>query len=166
MPPSTPKKRVRRDADQLVADLEAKIEAIKARVARKRAKANPSVRHTVAAVRSIDKAMAAATDAVLRRSLDEARGVLSAYLALQGVIPAASSGSRGGTTGRRSSEDVEQIGSSLFEHVTRNPGQRGEQIAEALSMDTKTIRLPMKKLIEDKRVKTKGERRGMRYYPA
>jgi glutamate-1-semialdehyde aminotransferase len=165
MPPSTPKKRVRRDAEQLVADLEAKIEAIKARVARKRAKANPSVRHTVAAVRSIDKAMTSATDAVLRRSLDEARGVLSAYLALQGVIPAASSGARG-TTGRRSQEDVEQIGASLFEHVTKNPGQRGEQIAEALSMDTKTIRLPMKKLIEDKRVKTKGERRGMRYYPA
>jgi hypothetical protein len=169
MPPSTPKKRVRRDAEQLVADLEAKIEAIKARVARKRAKANPSIRHTVAAVRSIDKAMTSATDAVLRRSLDEARGVLSAYLSLQGVIPAASAGASSvarGTTGRRSSEDVEQIGASLFEHVTRNPGQRGEQIAEALSMDTKTIRLPMKKLIEDKRVKTKGERRGMRYYPA
>ena len=165
MPPSTPKKRVRRDAEQLVADLEAKIEAIKARAARKRAKANPAVRHTVAAVRNIDKAMAATTDGVLRRTLDEARGVLSAYLSLQGVIPASGSGARG-TSGRRSSEDVVQIGASLFAHVTKNPGQRGEQIAEALQMDTKTMRLPMRKLIEDKQVKTKGERRGMRYYPA
>jgi hypothetical protein len=165
MPQITPKKRVRRDAEQLVADLQARIEAIKARAVRKRAKANPAVRHTVAAVRSIDKAMGAATDNVLRRALEEARGVLSAYLALQGVIPAAGSGERG-TTGRRSSEDVERVGSSLLAHVNKNPGQRGEQIAEALRTDTRTIRLPMQRLIADEKVRTKGERRAMRYYPA
>jgi hypothetical protein len=32
-------------------------------------------------------------------------------------------------------------------------------------MDAKTKRLPMKKLIAEKKVKTKGERRGMRYSP-
>src|SRR6266850_5628704 len=95
MPQPFPKKRVRRDAEQLIADLEAKIEAIKARAVRQRAKANPAVRHTVAAVRSIDKAMAAATDSVLRRSLEEAREVLSAYLTLQGVTLGGSSGGRG-----------------------------------------------------------------------
>lgn len=164
MAQTTPKKRIRRDAEQLVADLQAKIEAIKARATRKRAKANPAVRHTVAAVRSLDKAMAATTDHVMRRTLEEARGVLSAFLTLQGAMPAASSGERG-TTGRRSPEDVEQMGASLLAHVNKSPGQRGEQIAEALHLDTKTIRLPMQKLIADKKVKTKGERRGMRYYP-
>jgi hypothetical protein len=162
---TTPKKRIRRDAEQLVADLQAKIEAIKARVARKRVKANPAVRYTVAAVRSIDKALAATTDNVMRRTLEEAGGVLGAYLTLQGVIPAAGSGQRG-ASGRRSSEDVEQMGASLLAYVKKNPGQRGEQIAEALRTNTKTMRLPMHKLIADKVVKSKGERRGMRYYPA
>jgi predicted ArsR family transcriptional regulator len=165
MPQSPSKKRVRRDAEQLVADLQAKIEAIKARAARKRAKANPAVRYTVAAVRSMDKAMAATTDGVMRRALEEARGALSAYLAFQGVMPAASPTGRG-MGGRRSSEDVEQMGASILAHVNKNPGQRGEQIAESLHVDTKTMRLPMQKLIADKKVKAKGERRGMRYYPA
>jgi predicted ArsR family transcriptional regulator len=70
------------------------------------------------------------------------------------------------TGGRRSSEVVEEMGASLLAYVRKNPGQRGEDIAEELGSDSKTIRLPMKKLIAEGQVRTKGERRGMRYYPA
>ena len=162
---TAPRLRVRRDSETLIADLEAQIEALKAKAARKRAKANPAVRHTVAAVRSIDKAMASATDAVLRRALEAARGTLSAYLALQGVTPTAKSGGRS-TTGRRSPEDFERMSASLLTYVSKNPGHRGEQIAEALGTDTKTMRLPMQNLIAEGAVRTKGERRGTRYYLA
>jgi hypothetical protein len=153
------RKRTRRDPEQLVADLQAKIEAIKARAARKRRKADPAVRYTIAAVRNIDRAMSSATDQVLRKTLEEARGTLAAFLTLQGIVPAA-------RPGRRSSEAVEQTGSSLVEYVKKNPGQRGEQIAESLGTDTKSMRLPMQRLIAGGEVRTQGERRGMRYYPA
>ena len=165
MPRTTQKKRVRRDAEQLVADLEAKIEAIKARAARRRAKSNPAVRHTVAAVRNIDKALGAATDAVLRKALEDARGELSAYLVLQGIVPAG--GSNGvARSGRRTAEDVERMGSTVLDFVAKNPGQRAEQIAESLGIDTKSMRRPMQVLIGEGKVKTKGQRRAMRYYPA
>jgi len=164
MPKSAPKKRNRRSPNDLVAALEAKIQAIKARAERKRAKANPAVRYTVAAVRSMDKAMAATTDAVLRSTLDEARGALSAYLSLQGVAQSART-SRPVAGGRRSTADLEDMASSLIEYIKANPGQRGEQIAAALGTATKTMRRPMLALIEGGSVRTKGERRGMRYYP-
>lgn len=149
----------------LPAALEAKIEAIKARAERKRAKSNPAVRYTVAAVRSMDKATTATTDAVLKKTLDEARGALSAYLSLQGVVSAARA-SRPVAGGRRSSADLENMGGTLAGYVKANPGQRGERIADALGTDAKTMRRPMLQLVADGSVRTKGERRGMRYYPA
>ena len=66
--------------------------------------------------------------------------------------------------GRRSSEDVTAMGETLLGYVKKNPGQRGEQIAKALRTDVGTMRLPMKTLIAAKKIKTKGQRRGMTYF--
>jgi hypothetical protein len=163
--PKIVKKRQRRAPEDLIAALESKIEAIKARAERKRARANPAIRYTTAAVRNIDKAMATADDNVLRKTLEDARGSLAAYLTMQGVVPAGNAAARS-TGGRRSAEDVERMGDSLLAYVEKNPGQRGEDIASGMQSDTKTMRLPMKKLIAEGKVRTKGERRAMRYYPA
>ena len=70
------------------------------------------------------------------------------------------------TSGRRTNESMEQSSAALLDYVTKNPGQRGEQIAKALRTDVGTMRLPMKKLIADKKVRTQGQRRGMTYYAA
>ena len=53
----------------------------------------------------------------------------------------------------------------LLAHVRSNPGQRADQIAEVLGTDVGTMRLPMRALIADKTVSTKGQRRGTTYYP-
>jgi hypothetical protein len=53
----------------------------------------------------------------------------------------------------------------LTAYVAKHPGQRGEQIAAALGTTSAAIRGPMKTLIKSKSVKTKGQRRGMTYFP-
>lgn len=66
--------------------------------------------------------------------------------------------------GKRSAADLEALGDRLLAHVKSNPGQRGEQIAAALRTDVGTMRLPMQKLIAGKKIKVKGQRRGMKYF--
>lgn len=159
------KKRTRRTDERLIADLEARIAALKARASQRKARRSPSLAYTVKAVKSIDAAMAATEDGAMRKALEEARTTLSACLSLQGFA-VASSANAGKARGRRSAEHVEQMSETLLLHVQRNPGQRGEQIAAALQTDVGTMRLPMKKLIAEKKIKTKGQRRGMTYFAA
>jgi len=153
-------KRIRRNEEQLIADLEAKIAQLQRRAAQKKVKRDPALKHISAAVRSVEKAMAETGDAATRTALDEARSTLDACLTLNG---ATSLTRRSVITpqARRSVGAVSQ--DALLDHVRKNPGQRGEHIAVALGTDTKTMRLTMHKLIAEKKIKTSGERRGMTY---
>jgi hypothetical protein len=85
---TTKKTRIRRTDEQLIKDLEIKIQSIKERAATRSIKKSPSMKHTVAAVRAIDKALeSAATEAntTLRHTLADAREPLVAYLQLEGI---------------------------------------------------------------------------------
>ena len=152
--------RNRRTTEQKIADLESAIANLKAKAAKQQLKANPAIRHTTSAIKSIDKALAEADTGSMRRALQEARTTLSALLAMDGVVVASSSTSRI----RRSAVNLEEMSESLLTHVAHNPGQRGEQIAAALGTDVTTMRRPMKQLIADRKIKTKGQRRGMCYF--
>jgi hypothetical protein len=156
-------KRSRRTPEQLISDLEKRIASIKLRAEQKKVKQSPALRHVRAALKSIDKAMSESDDAATRSALDEVRSTLSACLSLNGVNVAPRS-APASTGGRRSSEDVERMSGNLLDYVAKNPGQRGEQIAATLGTDVVTMRLPMKKLIAENKIKTTGEKRGTKYY--
>lgn len=146
----------RRGIEQRIADLEAKIAAIKEREARKQAKADPALRHASAALRSIDKALSATKDATTKQALSSAR---SALCTLDGV-----GGARArGPIVRRSAGEIGDLPDVLLNYVRSNPGQRGEQIAAALATDTSAIRPVMKRLISEGKITTEGQRRGMTY---
>jgi predicted transcriptional regulator len=59
-----------------------------------------------------------------------------------------------------------QLVGKLQAEIKAKPGLRMEQIAKALSSSTKELALPAKKLIAEKKIKTKGERRATKYFPA
>ncbi len=149
--------RTRRTEEQRIAELEAKIAELKARAEAKKVKKDPSLRHISAALRSIDKALATIQDAATKSALSETRTALSACLSLNGVsqrnvlVPRARPSLRVG-------ED------QLLAYVQEHPGARGEVIAAALGTDTKSMRPVMHRLIDDRKVKTKGEARGMQYF--
>lgn len=160
--PDMPKtiERTRRSPEQRIADLQAKIEAIKVKVERAKTKRNPALRHMTAALKSVDTAMAESDDNATRKALEEVRATIAATLALNGVVGA--KGSSGAPRTRRSSS--EDVGDRLLAYVKAHPGQRGEEIAAALGTDTYSMRPSMKRLVEAREVRTEGKNRGMRYF--
>jgi predicted transcriptional regulator len=53
----------------------------------------------------------------------------------------------------------------VFNHIKTNAGQGVEQIAKALGTTTKELTLPIRKLLAEKKVTSKGQKRATRYFP-
>jgi hypothetical protein len=65
---------------------------------------------------------------------------------------------------KRSPEELEQLTKKLLGYISKNPGQRIEQIGGGLGISTKELILSAKKLIGDGSVKTKGQKRATAYF--
>lgn len=65
---------------------------------------------------------------------------------------------------RRTAEDLERVGSAILEALKKTPGLTSEGIQEATGMSKPEIQKPLEDLRTAKRVKTKGQRRGMQYF--
>lgn len=65
---------------------------------------------------------------------------------------------------KRSPEELDALVKSLLAYVKKNPGERIEQIGAGLGLPTKELALPAKKLIGDKQLRTKGQKRATTYF--
>ena len=78
------------------------------------------------------------------------------------------SGGRGRGRGRgakRSSVELDRMAEEFHAFVTKHPGMRIEQINKELGTTTKDLALPIRKLIADGELKTKGAKRSTVYFP-
>jgi|SRR5882672_10852863 len=69
-----------------------------------------------------------------------------------------------GRAGTRSPEAVAKTGELFAAYVKNNQGQRLEQIAKGMGISTKELTYPVGKLLEAKRLTTKGQARGRKYF--
>jgi hypothetical protein len=65
---------------------------------------------------------------------------------------------------KRAPEQLAALVDKLFSSIKSKPGQRIEEIAGTLGTTTKELTLPARKLISEKRVSTKGQKRATRYF--
>jgi len=78
--------------------------------------------------------------------------------------PPKAASAKGGRRIRRSAEDLAKIGAQVFAQVRSKQGQRLEEIGRALKTDTGVLKKPIADLLKAKKLKTKGAKRGTKYF--
>ena len=66
--------------------------------------------------------------------------------------------------GKRTSHELDRLADSFHGFVVKHPGLRIEQINKELGTNTKDLALPIRKLVADGAIKTKGEKRSTIYF--
>ncbi len=86
--------------------------------------------------------------------------------AIAGSAAVASAGRpRGARGGKRTAADLEALSERFVSFVKANPGLRVEQINKELGTTTKDMALPIRKLISDRMIISKGNKRSTTYFP-
>ena len=71
---------------------------------------------------------------------------------------------RGSRGGKRTAQELDQMADRFHSFVAKHPGLRIEQINKQLGTTTKDLALPIRKLIADGSLKTKGAKRSTTYF--
>jgi hypothetical protein len=95
------------------------------------------------------------------RHARDARGVAGRKPGPQAKAPIAAA--RGGQ--QRTPELLAQLMGRVHGHINANPGLSVGAIAVSLGTATKELSLVLRKLLDEKKVVSKGKKRGTRYFP-
>jgi hypothetical protein len=66
---------------------------------------------------------------------------------------------------KRTPQELAQITAQVLRYITSNAGQSVEQMAGSLSLSTRELTLPIRKLLAEKKIGSKGQKRATRYFP-
>jgi hypothetical protein len=66
---------------------------------------------------------------------------------------------------KRPPGEIVKLTSRLLDYVKGHKGERIEQIAKGMSVSTRELNLPVKKLIATKQIRTRGQKRATQYFP-
>ena len=69
-----------------------------------------------------------------------------------------------GLSGKRTSAQVDATAARLLTEIRSKPGRRLEEIGAALKTPTSNLKLPIAKLMAARKLKTKGQKRGTKYF--
>lgn len=80
-----------------------------------------------------------------------------------GHVNGGGNGNSKSRNGKRSQEEINMLAEKFLNFVVDNPGVRVEIANKVLGTTTKDLQLPIKQLLDEKRVKTRGQRRATAY---
>jgi hypothetical protein len=66
---------------------------------------------------------------------------------------------------KRTPEQLDEVIDHVYAYIQSNGGQGIEQIAQALNTTTKDLTLPIHKLLGQKKLVSRGQKRATRYFP-
>ena len=101
--------------------------------------------------------------AAARDMIDEALG-RGGKISIGGLGRGGSGRGRG-RGAKRTSDELDRLAEQFHAFVTKHPGLRIEQINKQLSTTTKDLALPIRKLLAEGALKTKGAKRSTTYFP-
>lgn len=67
--------------------------------------------------------------------------------------------------GKRPPEELAAMVTKAGDWIKSNPGHGVEDMAKAMSVQTKELALPIAKLLKSKTIKKRGQKRATKYYP-
>lgn len=107
---------------------------------------------------AVSSFVAQVTDLARRAAIEQVQS------ALGGVSAVRSTRRRGQTGGKRAPDELDRLRDAFIAFVTKHPGLRIEQINKQLGTTTKDLALPIRKLVADGTIKTKGKKRSTTYF--
>jgi hypothetical protein len=81
------------------------------------------------------------------------------------TAPKSAAKASAGPKPKRTPDELAAVQREFTDYVRANPGKSIEEVGRALGRPTSELTLPVKKLIQDKTIKTQGEKRATRYFP-
>lgn len=82
-----------------------------------------------------------------------------------GGLAAFGRGRSRGRGAKRTAHELDLLSEQFQQYVAKNPGMRIEQINKELNTTTKDLALPIRKLLAEGALKTKGVKRSTTYFP-